>query len=154
MRVIRFPSFRVIVPAGWADITDSIEVDGRPFTLAHPDGVGALQFSVALYQSGEFPHPSPQDLYAMVKEFGAARGLGKPYRVVLESEGLRMAAGSFDWGDDYLRVWQVSDGRSFAFITYVCESGQEANESAECEEIVRSLEFAPCDKANTIARSD
>ena len=75
---IAFDTFAVQVPRGWADITDEVEADDPPYTLAHTDGVGALQFSVALYEGGPVPNPTPVDLRAMVREFGRKRGLGKP----------------------------------------------------------------------------
>jgi hypothetical protein len=50
----------------WRDITEG---DG-PLTLAKPDGVGALQFSCALYKSGPEPNASLEDLKSMVLEFG------------------------------------------------------------------------------------
>jgi hypothetical protein len=52
-----------------------------------------------------------------------------------------MVAGSFMSGDDFVRAWYVSDGLSFALVTYVCEAGGEADELAECEQIVGSLAF-------------
>jgi hypothetical protein len=73
--------------------------------------------------------------------FGEARGLAAIRDVIIESSPLHLAAGSFAWGDDFLRVWQVSNGRDFAFVTYTCESGQEIGELRDCERIVRSLQF-------------
>ena len=139
---VAFDSFSVDAPHGWEDITDSVEADSPPFTLARSDGVGALQFSIALYMSGRVPDPSLDDLAARLKSFGQAHGVGEPFNSALESEPLRLAAGTFAYGDDFLRAWQVSDGRSFAFITYICESGQEDRELAECEQIVRSLRWS------------
>ena len=48
MAVVAFDTFEVQVPRGWADITDTVEAANAPYTLAHRNGVGALQFSVAL----------------------------------------------------------------------------------------------------------
>jgi hypothetical protein len=138
---IRFDSFSVVAPRGWEDVTGSIEVDDPPATLARGDGVGALQFSVALYAGGTVPDPTPADLLRMVASFGEARGLATPRDVAVESSPLRLAAGSFAWGEDFLRVWQIADGRNFAFVTYSCESGQEGGELHACERIVRSLQF-------------
>jgi hypothetical protein len=47
MPPVAFETFAVDVPCGWADITDTVDADSPPYTLAHPNGVGALQFSVA-----------------------------------------------------------------------------------------------------------
>jgi len=68
-----FDNFAVTAPRGWSDITDTIDADSPPRTLAHSDGVGALQFSVALYQSGPIPDPTPGALWEMVEEFGRKR---------------------------------------------------------------------------------
>jgi hypothetical protein len=138
---IAFDSFAVVAPPGWEDVTDCVEADEPPFTIAHRDGVGALQFSVALYTRGPVPEPLPEDLLQMVVTFAEARGLGAPREVSVEPGPLRLAAGSFPWGEAFLRVWQVSDGRNFAFVTYTCESGEEGRELSACERIVRSMQF-------------
>jgi hypothetical protein len=138
---VTFDKFAVRVPSGWNDITPMVEADDPPYTLAHEDGVGALQFSVALYESGPIPDPTPAVLKEMVEEFGRKRGLGEPSAVICETGQLRLAAGSFAWGEDFLRVWQVSDGRSFAFITYTCAVESARMELASCERIVRSIVF-------------
>jgi hypothetical protein len=138
---IAVDSFSVDAPRGWEDVTASLEADDPPFTLARGDGVGALQFSIALCMKGPVPDPSTDDLLLMVSSFAEARGLGTPREVAVELGPVRLAAGSFTWGDDFLRVWQVSDGRNFAFVTYTCESGQEGRDLGECERIVRSLRF-------------
>jgi hypothetical protein len=77
----------------------------------------------------------------MVEEFGRAQGLGQPAAVATESGPPVLAAGSFAWGQDFLRVWQVSDGRNFAFVTYTCSAGTEEKELPVCEQIVRSILF-------------
>jgi len=140
---IAFDSFSVVTPPGWEDIAAPVEADEPPFTLARGDGFGALQFSIALYLSGPVPDPSPNDLSAMVTTFAVARGLDSPSEVAVESGPLRLAAGSFAWGENFLRVWQVSDGRNFAFVTFTCESGREGRELGECERIVRTIQFRP-----------
>jgi hypothetical protein len=129
------------VPRGWGDITAEVEADEPPYTLAHRDGVGALQFSVALYESGLVPDPTPTVLLGMVKEFGRKRRLGRASAVVAERGPPVLAAASFAWGGDFLRVWQVSDGRNFAFVTYTCAAEQAGRELAACEQIVRSIVF-------------
>jgi hypothetical protein len=140
---IVFDTFAVQVPEGWSDITDTVEADDPPSTLAHQDGLGALQFSVALYGSGPFPDPSPSVLQDMVEKFGYERGLGEPLVVVAELGPPRLAAGSFTWGKDFLRVWQVSDGRNFALVTFICAAENAGPELEVCELIVRSITFGP-----------
>jgi hypothetical protein len=144
---VAFDTFAVEAPRGWADITDTLEAENPPHTLADEDGVGALQFSVALYQGGRVPDPSPADLRKMVERFGNAQGLGKPSAVVAEAGPPVLAASSFAWGDDFLRVRQVSDGRNFAFVTYTCAAHDAGSELPACERIVRSIKFGARDEA-------
>jgi hypothetical protein len=141
MPQIQFPTFRLHVPDDWEDITDTVDVNDPPITLARGDGVGALQFSIALYTDGKQPDPTPEQLLGMVAEFGESRGLGAPGVLATQTVPLRLAAASFKSDGDFLRVWYVSDGLSFALVTYVCESGKESKELATCEQIVRSIAF-------------
>jgi hypothetical protein len=140
---IAFDSFSVQTPVGWEDITDSVEAEAPPSTLAHRDGVGALQFSVALYVSGPVPDPTPAVLREMLEEFGVTHNLGEPTAVVEEIGPPSLAAGSFRDGEDVVRVWQVSHGGNFAFITYTCAADNLGSELAACERIVRSIAFRP-----------
>jgi len=96
---------------------------------------------MAIYSGGERPEPSPNQLLGMVEEFGDSRGLGTPEAVVTQAGRLRLAAGTFLSDDEFVRAWYVSDGLSFALVTYVCEAGRESEELADCERIVRSLAF-------------
>jgi hypothetical protein len=139
---IAFNAFAVQAPRGWSDISDQVEVDNPPYSLAHRDGVGALQFSIALYEDGPVPNPSPADLLDMLREFGRDERLGKPTAMVTEKGPPRLAAGSFDLGDDFQRHWYLSDGRNFAFVTYTCTANDVGPELATCEQIVRSIIFA------------
>jgi hypothetical protein len=143
MRRIALGAFAVETPQGWEDITDTAGYDDLPYTLAIPNGVGALQFSIALYSSGPVPEPTPEVLLEMVEEFGNKRGFGKPFDVVVDAGPPLVASGSFNWDDDYVRVWQVSDGRNFAFVTYTCAAGSARSEVDACEGIVRSMIFRP-----------
>ncbi len=141
MQRIAFESFSVVTPSGWQVITDSVEADDPPATLARGDGVGALQFSIALHTSGPVPDPGPDALGEIIVSFGHSHNLGQASDVSVESGPLRLAAGSFAWDDDFVRVWQVCDGRNFALITYTCELEHEGRELVQCEQIVRSLQF-------------
>ena len=44
-----YGQFSLDLPNGWMDTTEEAE----PFTLSKSDGVGALQFSVAIYGAGK-----------------------------------------------------------------------------------------------------
>jgi hypothetical protein len=140
---ITFDSFAVQVPRGWADITHTIEEATLPYTLARSDGVGALQFSIALYEAGQIPGPTPDVLREMLNDFSRNRGLGEPSAVTVEPGPPALAAGSFDWDESFLRIWYVSDGRSFALVSYTCAPDHAGPELRACEKIVRSIMFFP-----------
>ena len=130
------------LPEGWVDITREVEGENPPWSVAHEDGTGALQFSVALYVGGTIPNPTPDQLVEMVRRFGVAQGWDAAREVDTQSDRLRIAAASFRTADAFVRVWQVSDGRNFAFVTYTCQvKGGEERELPVCEGIVRSIEF-------------
>jgi hypothetical protein len=133
--------FAVHVPAGWEDITDVVQADAPPYTLARRDGVGALQFSIALYKSGRVPNPTAGELQKMVETFGVERRLGEASEFVTETGPPVLAAGTFKQGGDSVRVWRVSDGRNFALVTYTCAARDVGPELVVCEDIVRSIEF-------------
>jgi len=127
---------------GWCDITGDIEAANPPWTLARPDGIGAFQFSVATYNSGQIPNPTPEVLLSLLRDFGSTHDLGEPADIVLEDGELRMATASFRQGDNFLRAWYASNGRSFAKVTYTCIWGEQQMELPDCERMIRSLRFA------------
>jgi hypothetical protein len=134
--------FNIRCADGWHDITHEVEAVDPPWTLAKADGVGALQFSIATYVSGSIPNPSSQDLLALLREFADSHELGEPFGIVTEDQDLLIAAASFRFGDDFARAWYVSDGRSFAKVTYTCAWGEEKDELSDCELMIRTLSFA------------
>jgi hypothetical protein len=125
----------------WADITNDLDGNNVPWTLARPDGVGALQFSVALYQGGQVPNPTCEDLLSMIAEYAASRDLGDGFEETSLRRSIQIAAKSFRWQENYLRIWYLSDGRNFAFVTYTCGWEHRRAESQECEKILESLRF-------------
>lgn len=133
--------FTIKFSEGWCDTTDEVEAADPPWTLTKPDGVGAFQLSIATYKGGRVPNPSSQVLFSMLRDFASSRNLGEPVEVVTEDGELRIAAGSFRFGDDFLRVWYVSDGYSFAKVTYTCSWGAQQSELPDCEQMVRTLRF-------------
>jgi hypothetical protein len=134
--------FTIRCSDGWCDITDEIEADGVPWTLAKPDGVGAFQFSAATYKSGRIPNATPQHLLSLLRDFASSQELGESADIVTDDGDPRIAAGSFRHGDDFVRAWYASDGRSFAKVTYTCLWGQQQAELPDCERMIRSLRFA------------
>jgi hypothetical protein len=132
--------FSLCIPGDWRDTTDDCE-PGSPVTLALPDGVGALQFSIASYISGPTPDPSSLVLEAMLAEFAASFGLAHPRDQAREDAPRRLAATTFTLGDSSVRVWYLSDGRNFAKATYTWDGLRFApdDEPRDCEVMVRSI---------------
>src|SRR2546422_11722629 len=112
---------------GWCDVTHEVEATDSPWTLTRPDGVGALQFSAALYRRGPVPAASAAVLHSMLREFARARDLGEPTDIVTVDGELRLAAASFRWQHDFVRVWYLSTGPSFAQVTYTCAWGEQGD---------------------------
>ena len=138
-RTLECGAFSVRVGGEWCDITESVDV-GSPVTLALPSGVGALQFSSARYVAGPIPRPRNEVLDAMLTEFADARELARPRDRVCEDGQLALAAATFSQRDATVRVWYVSDGRSFALVTYTCIALElPRDELRDCEAIVRSI---------------
>lgn len=133
--------FTIRCSDGWWDITDEVEAADAPWTLARPDGVGAFQFSIATYKSGRIPNPTAQDLLSLLRDFASSRQLGESADVVVEDGDLRLAGASFRSGDDFLRVWYVSDGWSFAMVTYTSVWDEQHSELVDCEQMIRTLRF-------------
>jgi hypothetical protein len=137
-----FANFAVDLPPGWGDITGVVEADNPPATVARDDGVGALQFSVALYDSGPCPRGDVEELQELLDGFARSHGLASPTDTARENSPRGLVAASFQPGDQFVRVWYVSESGSFAFVTYTCDrSNLAASELREAEEIVRSLVF-------------
>lgn len=132
-------TFSADLPVGWTDTT----VEDAPFTLSkEPDGVGALQFSVARYVDGVHPRISTSALVGLLQEFIEGSSQGPAESVVREDGDLLLAAGSFPLDSEtFARAWFVSDGANVAKVTYVCAKQDLGGELAEAERLVRSIRF-------------
>ncbi len=135
-------TFRVSVPHDWNDITELLDdIPNVPWTLAATDGNGALQFSIALYKRGPRPNPSAAVLLEMLQDYAAARNTGPLASIVIEAGPPVLAAATMASEAEPFRVWYLSKGGNFAFVTYTAGSPLDERELHICERIVRSLEF-------------
>jgi hypothetical protein len=125
---------------GWFDVTDELSGENVPLTFTRPDGSGALQFSIASYRSGPIPDPGIDSLLTLLRDFAQSRELGVATDVCTEFAPLHLAAGSFHT-DSFIRVWYLSDGRSFALATFTCGAKHGDDELSDCEQMVRTLSF-------------
>ncbi|MCE9660690.1 MAG: hypothetical protein K8R60_19345 [Burkholderiales bacterium] len=132
-------AFSADLPVGWADTTDA----NAPFTLCkQPDGVGALQFSIARYRSGVQPKINTSVLLGWLQELAESSSRGPAESVMQEDGDLRLAAGSFfPDSQTFARAWYASDGANVAKVTYVCAKQDVGSELVEAERIVRSIRF-------------
>jgi hypothetical protein len=142
MKEITFPLFTVQAPEHWFDVTAELEGDSPPTTLAVEEGHGALQVSVETVATEKPVQFTADQLRAMLKDFAAGHKLGTPRDIVTQDSPRTQLAANFTWGDDFLRVWYLTEPNKLAFLTYTCEKNAAfANELQEVEEIVRSLKF-------------
>lgn len=135
-----YSDFTIEPTSNWFDIADDVPGDDVPLTFGRPDGFGALQFSIASYQSGPTPNPSTDTLHALLRDFAQSRELGAATDLYTEVEPLLLAAASFRT-DSFIRVWYLSDGRSFALATFTCDIEHVSDELPDCEQMVRTLSF-------------
>jgi uncharacterized protein YheU (UPF0270 family) len=70
---LEFCGLALRLPSDWWDITGDLP-DGSPPILAKPDGVGAIQFSIARHQGGEDPHVDRAALHNLLESFCARNG--------------------------------------------------------------------------------
>jgi hypothetical protein len=143
-----FPNFSVDLPPDWGDTTPDVEPGDRPATITRHHGVGALQFSIGLYQSGPRPPGDAKQLQEFLDSFAKSHGWTTPSEMVRETSPRALVAASFHPGDDFVRVWYVSEHGNFAYVTYTCARADlEPRELAQAEQIVRSVLFVGPAKA-------
>jgi hypothetical protein len=147
--LLKFDDFSVTVADGWDDVTDSLEDPGAPLTVADPvAGVGALQFSVAVYESGVLPHVSSTDLKQMLAEMAASRRLRGPFDQRDYPGRVAIVGQSYHDGEDFVRIWYGSDGKNVMLMTYVCDWSQREREHDVREMTVLSLQFRAKQRKN------
>lgn len=141
-RQVSFGGVTVTVPATWEDITDELEEDDPPFTLADSGSdSGAMQFTVGMVRSGKQPQVTCAALRSMLLDFGNSQGFGAPADLLTAEFPLRIAQGLFRDEGDAIRVWYLSDGDHVAFVTFVGPWNDRAKPLETCDRIVRSVRF-------------
>ena len=139
---LQFHSLALRLPSDWRDITDDLP-DGSPPTLAKPDGVGAIQFSIARHQGGEAPHVDRAALQNLLENFCARQGFDcHPQAESHDNIQVVKSHALMDGG--LVAIWYVSNGADVVLSTYVSQqSGSDATrvEWQEAEVIIRSIRF-------------
>jgi hypothetical protein len=131
----------------WLDVTADLP-EGSPFSLARPDGVGILQFSMAHYEKGTYPDIALPALREMIIEFGETQGLGEAARFHARDSQPLAVAGDFQAAAELIRVWFVSNDKDVAMVTYVVldlspESPVVRAELEDADAIIASIDFVP-----------
>jgi hypothetical protein len=79
----------------------------------------------------------------MLEEFASSRALTPLFdHRTWRNENIFGVGASCHSGNDFIRIWYVSDKESFALVTYVCDWTKQEVEMADCEKIVRSIRFS------------
>jgi len=78
----------------------------------------------------------------MLADFASNKGLGDGFDERVYENRVDVVAASYHVENDLIRVWYCSEERNVALVTYVCEWDKKSDEVKECEEIVKSLQFA------------
>lgn len=118
--VVVFYGLKFDLPHGWVDITDDLP-EGSPPTLAHPNGVGVVQFSVARHRDGENPNVKRADLRRLLDEYSSSRQMR--FDQVLNGTGSTLSVqGTSRSNDEVTLVRMLSNGRDVALVTYFCAS--------------------------------
>jgi hypothetical protein len=142
---IEFADLQMTIPDGWVDVTEDCDEGCPPTLTAGDEGLGALQFSVATYESGAKPGIGLKDVEELLRDFAEKNGLNAA-RAFQARESPPLVSGDFEYEDGFLRAWYVSDGESVAFVTYTCgeSSGSQFEaELAAADGIVSSIRFPP-----------
>ena len=84
----------------------------------------------------------PQDLCSLLDDFASRQGLGDPFDRSAYSDVVIVEGASYHSGEDLIRVWYASDGKSVMLVTYVCEWTVREREASPREMSVRSIRFA------------
>jgi hypothetical protein len=142
MREITYEGFSLRVPHGWRDITAELDTPSAPLTIAEPvSGVGALQFSIAIYKGGRQPQITRAVLANLLDQNRSNHCLGDAFERSSQDAPLHVEAASYHKETDFVRVWYASDAINVIFATYTCAWEDRDREAREREIVVGSIRF-------------
>lgn len=141
--LVTFAGVRFEISEDWCEITDDLD-PGTPPTLAREDGVGAIQFWVAKYESGAKPSITESDLKGMLSELLEAKHLAAAVPAAVEGSRCLAVGATSAAPDELVAAWYLSNGADVALVTYTCTVDDPAREAelAEAQQVVKTLEFA------------
>ncbi|GAA4441847.1 hypothetical protein [Bremerella cremea] len=144
MRELHYPGFSLQCPANWEDITDQVDADDPPITLADRDAdTGALQFSAAMFESGELPQIDEASLRELLKNYAEAYELGEPLETTYHSEPVQRITATFEMYDDLICLWYLTDGKSLVFASFITERPADPTAVATVQQMLDSLKIDP-----------
>lgn len=141
---VSFYGLSLGLPDGWVEITDDLP-DGSPPTLARSDGVGAAQFSIALYASGKAPHVGQQDLRDLLQDFASQHAINIGAVIDVEAK-CNCAYATGESEGHLLGVWYLSDGENIALVTYVADDQFADRAGIELTQVARFVASAEFQK--------
>ncbi len=143
-KAMAYPGLALQCPSHWDDITDQVDGDDVPITLADFDsGVGALQFTVALYKDGELPEIDEPTIREMLAEYAENLQLGTPTEVASYDGKLDGAQATYHINEDFLSLWFLTDGTNLIMASYNCDWPSREVEWDTVEQIMATVEIAP-----------
>jgi hypothetical protein len=143
MKEYTFYSLRLRLPEPWYEITDTLPA-GSPPTLARgANGSGALQFTIAYHTGGKPPEFNGEKLKELLLEFSGGNGLGDRRNETFSENGNLVLKADFTKGDNFIRVYYVTDRANICFATYLCQedSADLKAELADADTIIDSIKF-------------
>lgn len=140
--LVTFAGVRFELSEEWCDVTGDLD-PGAPSTLAREDGVGAIQFSVAKYKSGEKPSITETVLKDMLLDLFKSNQLADVEPAILQGSRCFGVSATSAQTDEVIRAWYLSNGTDIALVTYTGTGDPACQaELAEAEKLAKTLEFA------------
>lgn len=145
-RRYKYEAFSVVVPEGWSEILDEATFSdpdvSAPVRFAPLDGEGEIIVTTPRVDADDLPGADPDELEALVREWGMRRGINEPLGVSTEvRQGVARAGASYKVGDELCEIWFVCDGTALLRVTYVCPFGDRDLDRGSREALIGSLRF-------------
>jgi hypothetical protein len=134
-------NLRIVISPDWKDITDTLDDENAPFTLAKEAGVGAFQFSTAEYRGGKHPAITMADLDDLRSSFARGQGFPDGFDEIAVEGAMMVSGGSYHAGENLMRVWYCSDGPNVVFATYVSDWNLRNGEEKEFDAFLPRFSF-------------
>src|SRR4051812_39119610 len=135
MRVNLGNAIAIDISEKWRDISST--VPGPAFaTLGLENGVGVIQFSIAMFSSGELPKVEIEDILSISQEFAVRHGLNiNPVR--LDDARSECVGGVGYSSDETVGVWHLTDGKNILLVTYTSLKPKDQNTIEELSQAIQ-----------------